>query len=79
MKYLLEDGSGVVEAATPGELVTKLKSDGRFTESQSNDDYMKAFALRFREFYGGNPPRIDSEQNFVADLIREGWLSEVPE
>jgi len=69
----------VVEAATATDLVAKLKGDGRFTADQTNEEYMRDFAQRFRDFYGGNPPRTDTAENFVADLLREGWLSEVPE
>ncbi|OIN55625.1 hypothetical protein [Arsenicibacter rosenii] len=79
MKYLLEDGSGVVEAATATDLVAQLKGDGRFTADQTNEEYMRDFAIRFREFYGGNVIRNDTPENFIADLVREGWLSEVPE
>lgn len=78
MKYLLEDGSGVVEAATPAELIAELKG-GRFTADQTDAEYMRDFALRFTDFYGGLAPRTDTPENFVADLVAQGWLKEVPE
>lgn len=79
MRYLLEDGSGVVVATTPADVVAQLKAGGRFTEGQPDQVYMDQFAGRFVEFYGGQPPRTDTPDNFVADLIAQGWLTEVPE
>ncbi|KAB7728034.1 hypothetical protein F5984_19970 [Rudanella paleaurantiibacter] len=77
MKYLLEDGSGVVEAATPAELINQLKDGGRFTAEQTIQEYMDEFAVRFTEFYGGRAPRTDSPDNFIADLEEQGWLKKV--
>lgn len=72
MTYKIKDG-GVLEAKTPHEIVEKLKAGGRFTEGQDNETYMAGFAFRAKEMYGLNI-RIDSIDNFVADLLSEGYL-----
>ncbi|MGM9509525.1 hypothetical protein ACS5NO_17450 [Larkinella sp. GY13] len=79
MKYLLEDGTGVVEAATPAELIDQLKNNGRFTAEQSREEYMREFAVRFVEYYGGTAPRTDDPERFIEDLVSQGWLKETPD
>ena len=73
-KYTLADDGSSMEAATPLELVRKLRDSGKFTRDEMLDEYMEGFAKRQFE-YSGAEIRTDTTDNFVADLLRIGFLT----
>ncbi len=75
MKYKTEDGE-FVEGNSPIEIVRALRDGGRFTAEQTEDEYMKGFAERWKE-YSGNAVRFDSAENFVDDLVETGFMKAV--
>ena len=77
MRYYLEHELKTVEAATPAELVTRLKEVDPSSTGETDAEYMQALAGRFWEFYGDEPPRFDTVENFVNDLLAENWLRQI--
>lgn len=75
MKYKTEDGE-LIEGNSPIEIVRNLRDGGRFTADQADDQYMKGFSERWKE-YSGNKVRFDSAENFVNDLVKTGYLKPV--
>jgi hypothetical protein len=73
-KYIIADDGSLIEAATPVELVRKLRDSGKFTRDEKLDEYMEGFAKRQFE-YSGAEIRTDTAGNFVADLVRIGFLT----
>ena len=76
MKYRTEDGE-VIEGASPDEIVKALRDGSRFASDQNEADYIEGFADRYRE-YSESLIRSDTSENFVADLLKVGYLQEVP-
>ena len=72
MKYKTEDGE-IVEGNSPIEIVRALRDGGRFTADQADDEYMKGFAVRWKE-YSGHDIRFDSDENFITDLVKTAGL-----
>ena len=75
MKYKTEDGE-LIEGNSPIEIVRNLRDGGRFTAEQSDEEYMKGFAERWKE-YSGNKVKFDSAENFINDLVKTGYLKPV--
>lgn len=72
MKYKTEDGE-FVEGNSPIEIVRALRDGGRFTTNQTDDEYMKGFAERWKQ-YSGYDIRFDSAENFINDLVKTAFL-----
>ncbi|MEZ0484320.1 hypothetical protein [Fibrella aquatica] len=76
MTYKTPEGD-VLTGTSPTDIVTALRDGGRFTAQQTLAEYMETFAERFEVWNGPTPLRIDTPDNFVADLITEGYLIKV--
>ena len=46
-EYRLKDG-GLIKASSPQEFVTRLREGSKFDSHLTDDEYMKAFAERFK-------------------------------
>ncbi len=75
MNYKTEEGE-LIEGNSPKEIVRALRDGGRFTADQTDDEYMKGFAARWKQ-YSGNDIRFDSAENFIEDLNKTGFLKPV--
>lgn len=71
--YNLADG-GIITATSAKDFVTQLRQGSRMRTSTNNTTYMKGFADRYEELHGIRPETSDEEQ-FVASLIRMGYIS----
>lgn len=70
--YKLMDG-GSIAADSIHDFVTKLRESSKFDSESSNEQYMKGFAERYK-IQTGNTVRIDSEENFIEDLLKTGFM-----
>ncbi len=75
MKFKTEEGE-IVEGNSPIEIVRALRDGGRFCADQTDDEYMKGFAERWKEYSGG-VVRFDTAYHFIDDLIKTGFLKGV--
>ncbi len=66
-EYKLEDG-GFYQASSPQEFVTRLRESSKFNSHLTDDEYMKAFAERFKIQTGKDVP-IDTPECFMAALL----------
>lgn len=73
MKYKTNEGE-IVEGNSPIEIVRALRDGGRFVAEQSDDEYMKGFAERWKQ-YSGKSVQFDSAENFVNDLVKTGFMN----
>lgn len=78
MTYKTPDGD-VLTGTSPTDIVTALRDGGRFTVTQSLEEYMDAFVFRYTEWNGAGTIRCDTPDHFVADLVRDGYLTNVPD
>lgn len=60
------------QATEPADIVTELWQSSRFGET-TKEAYRQGFAQRQLE-YDGSELRTDSDENFVADLLRIGVM-----
>ena len=73
--YVTEDGV-LYSGNTPFEVVDAIRADNMFTEQQTVMEYMHAAAPRF--LMSNNATiRVDSPENFVADLETAGILKRI--
>jgi hypothetical protein len=70
--FKLKDG-GIITASTLEEFVTKLRKSSRFDSECSDEEYMSNFARRYK-VQEGYVIKIDTEVNFVEDLIKIGYI-----
>lgn len=75
MTYKLKDG-GSITASTPEEFVTGLRKSSRFDSHCSDAQYMENFADRFK-IQEGRDVRFDSPENFLQDLLADGFVSQI--
>ena len=52
---------------SPADVVARIRESGLLTRAQTNRDYMRAAAARYRELEGA-AIRCDSAEHFLADL-----------
>jgi hypothetical protein len=74
----MNDGSGVtITADRPGQVVDKLHQASRSDQRQalSRKEFREETALRAQE-QSGKPVRADTNENFLADLIAVGLITE---
>ncbi len=78
MTYKTPSGDEVT-GSSPAEIISALRGGSRFTEGQSLTTYMDGFRVRAGEWHGPahRSIRIDTPDNFVADLIEGGYLTAV--
>lgn len=65
-EYRLKDG-GLIKASSPQEFVTKLREGSKFDSHLTDDEYMKAFAERFKIQTGKVIP-LDTPERFLKEL-----------
>lgn len=75
MNYLTEDGE-VINGASPMAIVTALRDGSRFASNQPIDEFMRGMAERYYE-WNKSVIRADTEANFVEDITRAGFLTEM--
>ena len=73
MTYKTEDGEAI-EGASPQDIVTALRNGSRFASGESLTDFMEGFADRYWE-WNQSTIRADTPENFVADLVKAGYLT----
>lgn len=71
-EYRLKDG-GLIKASSPQEFVTKLREGSKFDSHLTDDEYMKAFAERFKIQTGKVIP-VDTSERFMIALIDFGYV-----
>lgn len=71
-EYRLKDG-GLIKASSPQEFVTRLREGSKFDSHLTDDEYMKAFAERFKIQTGKELP-IDTSEHFMKALIGWGYV-----
>jgi hypothetical protein len=70
-----DDGSKLI-ADSAEQVVIFMRDGSRFAFDESIETFMEGFADRF-QVQSGNRVRIDSVENFVADLLKFEFLVEV--
>lgn len=65
-EYRLKDG-GLIKASSPQEFVTRLREGSKFDSHLTDDEYMKAFAERFKIQTGKVIP-LDTPERFLKEL-----------
>ncbi len=65
-EYRLKDG-GLIKASSPQEFVTRLREGSKFDSHLTDDEYMKAFAERFKIQTGKVIP-VDTPERFLKEL-----------
>lgn len=65
-EYRLKDG-GSIKASSPQEFVTRLREGSKFDSHLTDDEYMKAFAERFKIQTGKVIP-LDTPERFLKEL-----------
>ncbi|WP_338813176.1 hypothetical protein V9L05_17720 [Bernardetia sp. Wsw4-3y2] len=76
MKTYKTSDEQIIKASSNLEIVNQLKNGGRFTADETPKQYIKGFAQRFKE-YEGTQIRFDSVDNFVEDLLKIEYLTEI--
>lgn len=71
-EYKLEDG-GLIKASSPQEFVTRLRESSKFDSHLTDDEYMKAFAERFK-IQTGKDVSVDTPERFMAALLEFGYV-----
>lgn len=71
-EYKLEDG-GLIKASSPQEFVTRLREGSKFDSYLTDDEYMKAFAERYKIQTGKKLP-MDTPEHFMKALIDWGYV-----
>lgn len=71
-EYKLEDG-GLIKASSPQKFVTRLRESSKFNSHLTDDEYMKAFAERYKIQAGKDIP-IDSPEIFLETLLSDGFV-----
>lgn len=71
-EYRLKDG-GLIKASSPQEFVTRLREGSKFDSHLTDDEYMKAFAERFKIQTGKVIP-VDTPERFMIALIDFGYV-----
>ncbi|MCB6972539.1 MULTISPECIES: hypothetical protein [Butyricimonas] len=71
-EYRLKDG-GLIKASSPQEFVTRLREGSKFDSHLTDDEYMKAFAERFKIQTGKVIP-LDTPEYFMIALIDFGYV-----
>ncbi len=71
-EYRLKDG-GLIKASSPQEFVTRLREGSKFDSHLTDDEYMKAFAERFKIQTGEIIP-VDTPECFMIALIDFGYV-----
>jgi hypothetical protein len=66
----------VIYAADAHEFVTELREGSRFDYHGTNAEYMARFAQR-RVTTNGTRPRTTSEEEFLEDLIKTGFVRKI--
>ena len=72
--YELADG-GRIAAATPEEFVRRLREGSWFDSEGTDEEFMKRFALRYKELHGVEL-QCDTTEHFMADLRKFGYIKE---
>lgn len=70
--YTLQDG-GKITATCPSDFLTKLRTGSRFDSECTDEEYMKAFAERYK-IQSGHDIRTDSPENFFEDLVQTDYI-----
>ena len=71
-EYRLKDG-GLIKASSPQEFITRLREGSKFDSHLTDDEYMKAFAERFKIQTGKVIP-VDTPECFMIALIDFGYV-----
>ena len=71
-EYRLKDG-GLIKASSPQEFVTRLREGSKFDSHLTDDEYMKAFAERFKIQTGKVIP-VDTPERFLKGLFESGYV-----
>ena len=58
---------GLIKASSPQEFVTRLREGSKFDSHLTDDEYMKAFAERFKIQTGKVIP-VDTPERFLKEL-----------
>ncbi|MDD4440129.1 MAG: hypothetical protein PHS04_19155 [Tissierellia bacterium] len=72
--YRLADG-GIITANSPIDFLTKLRESSKFNSDVSDAEFMKFLADRMK-IYDGSIIRTDSQENFISDLLKSGYIIE---
>lgn len=75
MKYRLKDG-GIINASSPREFVRRLKESSRFDSHMADDEYLKAFAERYK-LQTGSEISIDPPEIFIKSLVNSGFITDI--
>jgi hypothetical protein len=75
MRYITTaDGQAYDDVQDPSELITRIRAGDSSKKAITNDEeYMRVMRHRMK-ITAGEELRIDTAENFVADLIRIGFL-----
>jgi hypothetical protein len=71
-----DDGSEFLVPNAPMAIVHMMRDNSRFASNEDLEAYMVGFVDRYR-IDSGNNVRCDTFGNFVVDLLRFGFLTEV--
>ncbi|WP_320998055.1 hypothetical protein [Butyricimonas paravirosa] len=71
-EYRFKDG-GSIKASSPQEFVTRLREGSKFDSHLTDDEYMKAFAERFKLQTGKVIP-VDAPEHFIVALFDYGYI-----
>lgn len=71
-EYRFKDG-GSIKASSPQEFVTRLREGSKFDSHLTDDEYMKAFAERFK-IQTGKDISIASPEIFLEMLLDYGFV-----
>ena len=70
-------GGGLIKGSAPREIIGALRFSS-FNPMSSEEIFMKEMSERCK-FYNDAVVRVDTTENFMADLIKYGFLWEAPE
>lgn len=74
-KSQLADGS-TIEATSATDFVTKLREGSRFHNTETDEQFMQGFALRYKELHGVTVD-TSSANAFVSSLLELGYIESV--
>ena len=75
MKYRLKDG-GIINASSPREFITRLKESSKFDSHLADNEYLKAFAERYK-LQTGSEISIDPPEIFIKSLVNSGFITDI--
>jgi len=78
MRYLIPGCTQPLPGDSPRDLVYYMLGNTTTFMQYSAETYMRHFAMTFYDVSGGQLLTTSNPDDFVADLVAYGWLTQLP-